>query len=167
MWSVRCGSVNVIWTEKSQYSVPCCNNSCVVLMGFVTISFWSLLYQAYYMTFVHVILVGNCNPRFMRSTLYNVPCTSDMLKSCHIPFALSISPFAKLPEEEVCLFLWTCTQLENFLMNLTHNSTQHDGPLNNFYHHYLNGLKNTTSEVLIIILTMSHLLQYNPPSSPL
>lgn len=57
------------------------------------------------MTFVHVILVGNCNPRFMRSTLYNVPCTSDMLKSCHIPFALSISPFAKLPEEEVCLFL--------------------------------------------------------------
>lgn len=43
---------------------------------------------------------GNCNPRFMRSTLYNVPCTSDMLKSCHIPFALSISPFAKLPEEE-------------------------------------------------------------------
>ncbi|XP_061196580.1 protein transport protein Sec24C-like isoform X2 [Saccostrea echinata] len=44
---------------------------------------------------------GNCNPRFMRSTMYNVPCTSDMLKSCHVPFSLSINPFAKLPEEEL------------------------------------------------------------------
>ncbi|XP_048763723.2 protein transport protein Sec24C-like isoform X2 [Ostrea edulis] len=43
---------------------------------------------------------GNCNPRFMRSTMYNIPCTSDMLKNCHVPFALSISPFAKLPGEE-------------------------------------------------------------------
>lgn len=39
----------------------------------------------------------------MRSTMYNVPCTSDMMKSSHIPFALSICPFAKLRDEEVIL----------------------------------------------------------------
>lgn len=44
---------------------------------------------------------GNCNPAFMRSTMYNVPCTSDMMKSSHIPFALSICPFAKLRDEEL------------------------------------------------------------------
>lgn len=43
---------------------------------------------------------GNCNPSFMRSTMYNIPCTSDMLKSSHIPLALTISPFAKLQPEE-------------------------------------------------------------------
>lgn len=43
---------------------------------------------------------GNCNPSFMRSTMYNIPCTSDMLKSSHIPLALNISPFAKLQPEE-------------------------------------------------------------------
>ncbi|XP_046354960.1 protein transport protein Sec24C-like [Haliotis rufescens] len=43
---------------------------------------------------------GMSNPRFIRSTMYNVPCTSDMIKSSHIPFALSITPFAKLPESE-------------------------------------------------------------------
>ncbi|XP_053392421.1 protein transport protein Sec24C-like [Mercenaria mercenaria] len=43
---------------------------------------------------------GNCNPAFLRSTMYNVPCTSDMLKNSHLPFALTISPFAKLQEEE-------------------------------------------------------------------
>ncbi|XP_060569226.1 protein transport protein Sec24C-like [Ruditapes philippinarum] len=43
---------------------------------------------------------GNCNPRFLRSTMYNVPCTSDMLKNSHIPFALTISPFAKLQDDE-------------------------------------------------------------------
>lgn len=43
---------------------------------------------------------GNCNPSFMRSTMYNIPCTSDMLKNSHIPLALTISPFAKLQPEE-------------------------------------------------------------------
>ncbi|KAL4239532.1 Protein transport protein Sec24C [Mactra antiquata] len=43
---------------------------------------------------------GSCNPAFLRSTMYNVPCTSDMLKNSHIPFALTISPFAKLQTEE-------------------------------------------------------------------
>ncbi|RUS83129.1 hypothetical protein EGW08_009118 [Elysia chlorotica] len=43
---------------------------------------------------------GNANPRFMRSTMYNVPCTADMLKSSHIPFALSLCPFAELGPQE-------------------------------------------------------------------
>lgn len=43
---------------------------------------------------------GNCNPSFIRSTMYNIPCTADMMKSSHIPFALSICPFAKLRDEE-------------------------------------------------------------------
>lgn len=43
---------------------------------------------------------GNSNPRFIRSTMYNVPCTADMLKSSHIPFALSLSPFAELGPQE-------------------------------------------------------------------
>ncbi|KAJ8317884.1 hypothetical protein KUTeg_002975 [Tegillarca granosa] len=44
---------------------------------------------------------GNCSPRFLRSTMYNIPCTSDMLKNCHIPFALTISPFAKIHDQEI------------------------------------------------------------------
>ncbi|XP_076459281.1 protein transport protein Sec24C-like [Babylonia areolata] len=43
---------------------------------------------------------GYANPSFMRSTMYNVPCTSDMLKASHIPFALSITPFARLGQQE-------------------------------------------------------------------
>ena len=43
---------------------------------------------------------GNCNPSFIRSTMYNIPCTADMMKNSHIPFALTICPFAKLREEE-------------------------------------------------------------------
>ncbi|XP_005101853.1 protein transport protein Sec24C [Aplysia californica] len=43
---------------------------------------------------------GNANPRFMRSTMYNIPCTADMLKSSHIPFALAVTPFAELGDQE-------------------------------------------------------------------
>ncbi|ESO85828.1 hypothetical protein LOTGIDRAFT_221280 [Lottia gigantea] len=43
---------------------------------------------------------GNCNPRFMRSTMYNIPCTSDIIKNSHIPFSLTITPFAKLKPQE-------------------------------------------------------------------
>ncbi|CAH8640427.1 unnamed protein product [Dicrocoelium dendriticum] len=43
---------------------------------------------------------GNCNPRFVRSSLYGVPITSDMLKTVGIPFTLTISPFATLHPED-------------------------------------------------------------------
>ena len=38
--------------------------------------------------------------------MYNIPCTSDMLKNSHIPFALSITPFAKLQPDEVSFFFF-------------------------------------------------------------
>uniref|UniRef100_A0A1I7YG39 Protein transport protein Sec24C n=1 Tax=Steinernema glaseri TaxID=37863 RepID=A0A1I7YG39_9BILA len=44
---------------------------------------------------------GNCNPKFMRSTLYAVPQNQDMIKQSQIPFSVAISPFADiLPNEK-------------------------------------------------------------------
>ena len=43
---------------------------------------------------------GNSGPRFIRSSMYNVPATADMIKQTSVPFSLIISPFAKtLPGE--------------------------------------------------------------------
>ncbi|EGT55933.1 hypothetical protein CAEBREN_30179 [Caenorhabditis brenneri] len=39
---------------------------------------------------------GNCNPKFMRTTLYVVPKTGGILKETQLPLAVSISPFAEL-----------------------------------------------------------------------
>lgn len=44
---------------------------------------------------------GNCNPRFIRSTMYTIPCNPDMLKQTYLPFVLSISPFARLENGEI------------------------------------------------------------------
>ena len=44
---------------------------------------------------------GNASPRFLRSTMYNVPVSGDMLKTAHLPFAITLSPFAQLKEGEV------------------------------------------------------------------
>lgn len=43
---------------------------------------------------------GNCSPRFIRSTLYNIPASNDLMKQMSVPFALNITPFAKIPENE-------------------------------------------------------------------
>ncbi|XP_031561696.1 protein transport protein Sec24C-like isoform X2 [Actinia tenebrosa] len=43
---------------------------------------------------------GNCSPRFMRSTMYNVPCNKDLLQASDIPFAVVITPFAEIPINE-------------------------------------------------------------------
>ncbi|VDN17031.1 unnamed protein product [Gongylonema pulchrum] len=43
---------------------------------------------------------GNCNPKFMRSTMYVAPASSDMLKSTQLPFAIAINPFARLHPSE-------------------------------------------------------------------
>lgn len=51
----------------------------------------------------HTEDAGNANPRFIRSTMYNLPCTQDMQKECHIPIAMTITPFARLDEKEVRL----------------------------------------------------------------
>lgn len=37
----------------------------------------------------------------MRSTLYVAPASSDMLKNTQIPFALAVTPFARLHSNEV------------------------------------------------------------------
>lgn len=44
---------------------------------------------------------GNCNPRFIRSTMYSVPSTQELIKQSKVPMALCITPFAKLrvPDE--------------------------------------------------------------------
>ncbi|KAF8781361.1 protein transport protein Sec24C-like isoform X1 [Argiope bruennichi] len=47
-----------------------------------------------------VVDEGICSPRFIRSTIYNVPTTAEMLKQTCVPFALAISPFARVHEGE-------------------------------------------------------------------
>ncbi|KAG8199011.1 hypothetical protein JTE90_001808 [Oedothorax gibbosus] len=47
-----------------------------------------------------VIDEGICSPRFIRSTIYNVPTTAEILKLSCVPFALAISPFAQVHEDE-------------------------------------------------------------------
>uniref|UniRef100_A0AAG5DSX1 Protein transport protein Sec24C n=1 Tax=Anopheles atroparvus TaxID=41427 RepID=A0AAG5DSX1_ANOAO len=44
---------------------------------------------------------GNASPRFVRSAMYNIPQTTDMMKQSAVPFALIISPFARLAEGEM------------------------------------------------------------------
>ncbi len=48
---------------------------------------------------------GNCNPRFMRSSLYNVPTSQDLLKQIGLPFVLSVQPFAELHPDDQPLVL--------------------------------------------------------------
>lgn len=44
---------------------------------------------------------GNSGPRFIRSSLYNVPTTTDMMKQTAVPFALIVSPFAAVAAGEL------------------------------------------------------------------
>lgn len=44
---------------------------------------------------------GNCNPRFMRSSIYAVPTNPDLLKQSKLPLVLSLTPFAQLRPDEV------------------------------------------------------------------
>ena len=44
---------------------------------------------------------GNSGARYIRSSMYNIPCTSDMLKQSHLPIVLNISPFPRLHPKEV------------------------------------------------------------------
>ena len=50
---------------------------------------------------------GIASPRFIRSTMYNVPATPDMMKQASIPFGLVISPFAELHSNEAPLYCGT------------------------------------------------------------
>lgn len=44
---------------------------------------------------------GTCAPCFIRSSLYSVPNSSDLLKTVGIPFSLTISPFAVQHTEDM------------------------------------------------------------------
>lgn len=48
---------------------------------------------------------GGCSPRFIRSTLYTVPCSADLLKSTHIPLGLIVSPMADREPGEAPIYL--------------------------------------------------------------
>ncbi|KAI9342470.1 Sec23/Sec24 trunk domain-containing protein [Zopfochytrium polystomum] len=43
---------------------------------------------------------GNCNPRFMRLTTYQIPCTDELLTSSMLPLGAVIQPFADLAVTE-------------------------------------------------------------------
>ncbi|KAI8147373.1 Sec23/Sec24 trunk domain-containing protein [Fennellomyces sp. T-0311] len=44
---------------------------------------------------------GNCNPRFMRATVKEIPSNSDLIRDSHLPFGLCVQPLADLhPDEE-------------------------------------------------------------------
>lgn len=43
---------------------------------------------------------GNASPRFIRSTMYNVPITQDIMKQTAVPFSLVLSPMARLEKDE-------------------------------------------------------------------
>jgi protein transport protein SEC24 len=44
---------------------------------------------------------GNTGPRFLRSSMYSVPATTDMMKQSAIPFSIVVSPFARLADGEM------------------------------------------------------------------
>ena len=43
---------------------------------------------------------GNASPRFIRSTMYTVPTTTDIMKQTSVPFGLILSPMARVEEGE-------------------------------------------------------------------
>lgn len=43
---------------------------------------------------------GNTSPRYIRSSMYNVPISQDIMKQTAVPFSLVISPMARLAKDE-------------------------------------------------------------------
>lgn len=44
---------------------------------------------------------GNSGPRFLRSSMYTIPATADMMKQTAVPFSVIVSPFAKTLDGEI------------------------------------------------------------------
>jgi len=44
---------------------------------------------------------GCCNPRYMRSTMYTVPCSNDLLNNIKVPMGLIVQPMATVKSNEV------------------------------------------------------------------
>lgn len=47
---------------------------------------------------------GNCTPRYIRSSMYKIPMSKQILKSSGLPFVLSLQPFAAPHRGEVYIF---------------------------------------------------------------
>src|SRR6185437_15050175 len=47
-----------------------------------------------------VIYLGNSNPKFLRTTIREFPCTEDLMNSTNIPCGISFQPFATLRADE-------------------------------------------------------------------
>nr|XP_054774147.1 protein transport protein Sec24C-like [Lytechinus pictus] len=47
-----------------------------------------------------VVDQGNASPRIIRSTMYSIPCTQDLVKQSQIPIGVVISPFAEMINNE-------------------------------------------------------------------
>ena len=43
---------------------------------------------------------GNCNPKFIRSSMYSIPANPDLLKQSKLPIVLNLTPFSELRNEE-------------------------------------------------------------------
>lgn len=54
---------------------------------------------------------GNASPHHLRSTMYSIPHTPEMMKQTHVPFGLVISPMAEGPSPDSPLYVGT--SLEN------------------------------------------------------
>lgn len=50
---------------------------------------------------------GNASPRYIRSTMYSVPATPDIMKQASVPFGLVICPYADPNLGEAPLYLGT------------------------------------------------------------
>ena len=45
--------------------------------------------------------MGNCSPRFIRSSLYSLPTSPELVKQSKLPIVLNLTPFAQVKANEV------------------------------------------------------------------
>ena len=74
------------------------NTEIVVLVFELSVA--SLVQNGSYFT-----VLGNCSPRFMRCTMYNIPCNKDLLQASSIPLATVITPFAETGPSVVSIMM--------------------------------------------------------------
>lgn len=50
---------------------------------------------------------GNASPHYIRSTMYSIPHTPDMIKQTNVPFSIVLSPLAEVPATDSPLYIGT------------------------------------------------------------
>lgn len=50
---------------------------------------------------------GNASPHYLRSTMYSIPHTPDMIKQTHVPFGIVINPLAQVGSHDSALYIGT------------------------------------------------------------